>query len=158
MSEFRLLPMAVADLDEVLAIEQRSHRAPWTLGQFTDSLNTGHWAYTLRLLGSRDDPDTLMGYCIWMPGVEEVSLLNITIDSNHQRQGWAQKLISIIEDKAVAKKFQKTFLEVRASNTAAIQLYKKMNYQQVGLRKDYYPTHEGQREDALVMMKELIKS
>lgn len=158
MSELRLLPMAVRDLDEVLAIEQRAHMAPWTQVQFTDSLDAGHWAYTLRVLGAEDAPDTLVGYCVLMPGVDEISLLNIAIDPSQQRQGLAQKILLVMEDQALAKSLSKIFLEVRASNAPAISLYQKMNYQQVGIRKAYYPMHEGQREDALVMMKELVRA
>jgi len=158
MSELRLLPLAIRDLDEVLAIEQRVHIAPWTQVQFMDSLNAGHWAYTLRVLGAEDAPDTLVGYCVMMTGVDEISLLNIAIDPIHQRQGWAKKMLLVMEDQALAKNFQKIFLEVRTSNTPAIRLYQRMNYQQVGIRKAYYPMHEGQRDDALVMMKELLRS
>jgi len=158
MSELRLLPMAVRDLDEVLAIEQRAHIAPWSQVQFTDSLDAGHWAFTLRVLGAEDAPDTLVGYCVMMPGVDEVSLLNIAIDPSQQRQGWAKKMLLVMEDQALAKNLSKIFLEVRASNTPAISLYHKMNYQQVGIRKAYYPMHEGQLEDALVMMKELVRA
>jgi ribosomal-protein-alanine N-acetyltransferase len=123
-----------------------------------DSLNAGHWAYTLRVLGAEDAPDTLVGYCVMMTGVDEISLLNIAIDPIHQRQGWAKKMLLVMEDQALAKNFQKIFLEVRTSNTPAIGLYQRMNYQQVGIRKAYYPMHEGQRDDALVMMKELLRS
>jgi ribosomal-protein-alanine N-acetyltransferase len=158
MSELRLLPLAIRDLDEVLAIEQRVHIAPWTQVQFMDSLNAGHWAYTLRVLGAKDAPETLVGYCVMMTGVDEISLLNIAIDPIHQRQGWAKKILLVMEDQALAKNLSKIFLEVRASNAPAIALYQKMNYQQVGIRKAYYPMHEGQRDDALVMMKELLRS
>jgi ribosomal-protein-alanine N-acetyltransferase len=158
MSELRLLPMAVRDLDEVLAIEHRAHIAPWTQVQFNDSLDASHWAYTLRVLGAEDAPDNLVGYCVLMLGVDEISLLNIAIDPSQQRQGWAKKMLLVMEDQALAKNLSKIFLEVRASNAPAIGLYQKMNYQQVGIRKAYYPMHEGQREDALVMMKELLRS
>jgi ribosomal-protein-alanine N-acetyltransferase len=123
-----------------------------------DSLNAGHWAYTLRVLGAEDAPDTLVGYCVMMTGVDEISLLNIAIDPSQQRQGWAKKMLLVMEDQALAKNLSKIFLEVRASNAPAIGLYQRMNYQQVGSRKAYYPMHEGQREDALVMMKELLRS
>lgn len=149
--------MAVRDLDEVLAIEQRAHIAPWTKGQLTDSLTAGNWAYVLRALGVDDAPDSLLGYCVLMPGVDDISLLNIAVDPSCQGQGYAKKMLLVMEDQAIAKNFLKLFLEVRASNALAIGLYQKMHYQQVGIRKAYYPVHEGPREDALVMMKELVK-
>jgi ribosomal-protein-alanine N-acetyltransferase len=84
-------------------------------------------------------------------------LLNITVDPQYRRQSWARKILSVMEDQASQKGFQKIFLEVRASNAPAIALYDRMGYRQVGIRKAYYPIHAGQREDALVMMKELMK-
>ncbi len=158
MFDVRLLPMAVRDLDDVLAIEKRSHFAPWTQGQFSDSLDAGYWAYTLKKLGLDDAPDQTIGYCILMPSLDELSLLNITIDPDYRRQGWAEKILSVMEDQASQKNFRQVFLEVRASNQAAIHLYQKMGYEQVGVRKAYYPAENGAREDALVMMKELSKS
>jgi ribosomal-protein-alanine N-acetyltransferase len=43
------------------------------------------------------------------------------------------------------------FLEVRPSNIAAISLYKKMGFKQVGVRKGYYPNGDQEREDALIL-------
>jgi ribosomal-protein-alanine N-acetyltransferase len=50
------------------------------------------------------------------------------------------------------------FLEVRFSNQPAKNLYQKLGYVEVGVRKDYYPVISGGREDAIVMKKHLIKS
>ena len=155
MFDVRLLPMAVRDLDDVLAIEKRSHLAPWTIGQFSDSLNAGYWAYTLKKLGMEDAHDQTIGYCILMPSLDELSLLNITVDPDYRCQGWAKKILVVMEEQALKKNFKIVFLEVRVSNQAAIHLYRKMGYEQVGVRKSYYPIHEGAREDALVMRKEL---
>ena len=155
MFDVRLLPMAVRDLDDVIAIEKRSHLSPWTIGQFSDSLDAGYWAYTLKKLGLEDAPDQTIGYCILMPSLDELSLLNITVDPDHRRQGWAEKILSVMEDQALQKNFKTVYLEVRASNQAAIHLYQKIGYEQVGIRKAYYPVHESAREDALVMKKEL---
>jgi ribosomal-protein-alanine N-acetyltransferase len=42
-------------------------------------------------------------------------------------------------------------LEVRPSNERALAVYKKYGFAEIGRRKGYYPAHEGQREDAIVM-------
>jgi ribosomal-protein-alanine N-acetyltransferase len=49
------------------------------------------------------------------------------------------------------------FLEVRYGNQPAKNLYQKFGFEQVGLRKDYYPLISGGREDAIIMKKTLIK-
>jgi ribosomal-protein-alanine N-acetyltransferase len=159
MLNMRLLPMAVADLDEVCEIEQKSHLSPWSYGNFNDSLISGYWAYSLRKLAELDHQrDELMAYCILMPGVDELNLLNITVSSEYRRQGLAKKMLLIMEDLARERNLSKIFLEVRMSNVPAVGLYQELGYSEIGFRKEYYPVHEGHREDAKVMMKELNES
>ena len=154
--DIRLLPMALRDLDEVMAIEQRSHVSPWTVGNFTDSLHAGYWAYSLRQMAVDDEArDPLLGYCVLMPVMDELQLLNITIDPAFQRRGLARKILKVIEAAAQAKSFKDIFLEVRISNQPAIALYQALGFQEVGRRKDYYPAPHAQREDALLMKKSL---
>jgi ribosomal-protein-alanine N-acetyltransferase len=93
-----------------------------------------------------------------LPGVNELELLNITVDPSYRKKGYAQRVLGIMEDLASSRSLESIFLEVRVGNKPAIQLYKKLGYEQVGLRKDYYPLTSGGREDAIVMKKSLIKS
>lgn len=159
MINVRLLPMAVRDLDEVIDVESHSHESTWTKGNFIDSLNAGYWAYCLRRLADDDeDSGELMAYCVLLPGVNELELLNITVNPSYRKKGYAQRVLGIIEDLASSRSMESIFLEVRVGNKPAIQLYKKLGYEQVGLRKDYYPLTSGGREDAIVMKKSLIKS
>lgn len=158
MRPMRLLPMAVRDLDEVMAIESMSHLSPWSIGHFMDSLTAGYWAYCLRGLAEIDDEkDVLLAYCVLMPGVDELSLLNITVNPAYRRQGLAKKVLDTIDDLAIGRDLYKIFLEVRASNVSAINLYESLGYHQVGMRKEYYSAINGVREDAKVMVKELRK-
>lgn len=159
MLNVRLLPMAVRDLDEVIDVESHSHESTWTKGNFIDSLNAGYWAYCLRRLADDDeDSDELMAYCVLLPGVNELELLNITVDPSYRKKGYAEKVLRIMEDLASSRSMESIFLEVRVGNEPAIRLYKKLGYKQVGLRKDYYPLTSGGRENAIVMKKTLIKS
>ena len=61
---------------------------------------------------------------------------------------------SLIEE-ARDRKITSVFLEVRPSNSAAIALYRKLGFNELGIRKDYYPAKEG-REDALMLGMEMI--
>ena len=61
-AELSFMPMQVADLDEVLAIEAVSHIHPWTRGNFSDSLAAGHWAYCIR--PQADQNNTQTGTCV----------------------------------------------------------------------------------------------
>ena len=143
--EAHLEPMTPERLPAVLAVEQSVYSHPWTRGNFNDTLAAGHQA--LCLLGG----DELIGYFVAMRGFEEVHLLNITVARAHQRQGWALVLLDALVLWSRAQGAQWLWLEVRASNTRAQQIYLKRGFARVGLRKAYYPAGHGLREDAVVM-------
>ena len=163
VAELSFMPMQAADLDEVLKIESVSHIHPWTKGNFSDSLAAGHWAYCIRpqvdqmVKGSYLDPAVLWAYCILFPAVDELHLLNITVSPHLRKLGLGQRMMDAIEGVAAQQKMPRIILEVRPSNTAAITLYQKLGYEQIGVRKNYYPANleTGSREDALVMAKSI---
>ena len=163
VSELSFLPMGLADLDAVLAIESISHVHPWTRGNFTDSLAVGHWAYCIRpqvdkpIEGSYLDPHILWAYCILFPAVDELHLLNITVSPKLRNLGIGLRMMKAIEGVAAQQKMPRIILEVRPSNNSALRLYKSLGYEQIGIRKNYYPVDlsSGRREDALVMAKSI---
>ena len=162
-AELSFLPMQPADLDEVLKIESVSHIHPWTKGNFSDSLAAGHWAYCIRpqaghmVKGSYLDPAVLWAYCILFPAVDELHLLNITVSPQLRKLGLGLRMMAAIEGVAAQQKMPRIILEVRPTNTAAVALYQKLGYEQIGVRKNYYPVslETGSREDALVMAKSI---
>jgi [ribosomal protein S18]-alanine N-acetyltransferase len=162
-AELVFLPMTIADVDAVLAIESVSHPHPWTKGNFADSLAAGHWAYCIRpdesdsIQGSYLDSSILWAYCILYPAVDELHLLNITVTPKLLGLGIGTRIMQAIEGVAASQNMPRILLEVRPSNHAAVALYNKLGYEQIGLRKGYYPADltSGAREDALVMAKSI---
>ncbi|WP_114636878.1 ribosomal protein S18-alanine N-acetyltransferase [Polynucleobacter necessarius] len=162
-AELSFLPMQPADLDEVLKIESVSHIHPWTKGNFSDSLAAGHWAYCVRpqidqvVTGSYLDPKTLWAYCILFPAVDELHLLNITVSPKLCKLGIGKRMMSAIEGVSAQQKIPRIILEVRPTNIPAVTLYQTLGYEQIDMRKNYYPVNSetGQREDALVMAKSI---
>jgi len=162
-AELSFLPMQSADLDEVLKIESVSHIHPWTKGNFADSLAAGHWAYCIRpqsdqmVRGTYLDPAILWAYCILFPAVDELHLLNITVSPHLRTLGLGQRMMAAIEGVAAQQKMPRIILEVRPTNASALALYQKLGYEQIGIRKNYYPASQetGLREDALVMAKSI---
>ncbi|MBS0407948.1 MAG: ribosomal protein S18-alanine N-acetyltransferase [Proteobacteria bacterium] len=138
-------PMGAAHLDAVLAIEQSAYSHPWSRGNFSDSMAAG---YQLQcLVGGAD----VLGYFVAMAGYREVHLLNITVAPAHQRQGWARVMLDALAIWSRGQQAEWLWLEVRAGNTRAQQIYEHCGFAPVGLRKGYYPAGQGQREDAVVM-------
>lgn len=138
-------PMSEARLDEVLAIERSAYAHPWTRGNFSDSLRSGYQAQLLCA------GDTLLGYFVAMKGVDEVHLLNITVAPSFQGQGWGRVMLDALALWSRSQGAQWLWLEVRVGNVRAQQVYQRYGYRRVGDRKNYYPAHDGHREDAIVM-------
>ncbi len=144
----RLRPMCEDDLDRIMAIEQSAYEFPWTLGIFRDCLRFG---YTCMVY--EDDQD-ILGYGLLSVGTGECHLLNICIAPRYQGHGYGSQLIDLLLDVARGRNARMAFLEVRASNKAAFHVYTKMGFNELGVRKNYYPTHAG-REDAMLLARSL---
>jgi ribosomal-protein-alanine N-acetyltransferase len=143
--------MSETDLVRVVAIEQLAYSHPWTLGNFKDALKAGNAAFKLMAGNS------LVGYLVAMQVIDEVHLLNITIAPDFQRQGWARCLMQWLSLWSYQQAASHLWLEVRESNERALKLYKAFGFEQVGLRKDYYPSSRTAREAAVVMRKAISK-
>jgi [ribosomal protein S18]-alanine N-acetyltransferase len=136
-------PMALHDIDAVHAIETRAYGFPWSRGNFVDSLAAGHVAQVLEL-------DTVVGYFVALPGVDELHLLNITIAPPWQNRGHGGALLDAVCSEGHARGLATLWLEVRASNHGAQALYLRRGFAVVGRRRGYYPAAQG-REDAVLM-------
>lgn len=138
-------PMTEASLGQVMEIEQRAYDFPWTRGNFADTLQVGHQAQLLRA------GDELLGYFVAMKGFEEVHLLNLTVAPQFQRQGWAHVMLDNLAVWSRGQGAEWLWLEVRASNRRALDIYERHGYRRVGEREGYYPAPQGGREPAVVM-------
>ena len=138
-------PMTLADLDAVVALEQVVYPFPWTRGNFVDSLAAGHVAWLLRARSG-----ALLAYCVAMPGVEEMHLLNLTVTPAGQGRGLARGLLDTLVAQCRREQRNALWLEVRESNQRARRIYQDYGFEAVGLRRGYYPASD-RREDAVVM-------
>ncbi len=140
--------MKQSDLDSVSVIEESLYDYPWSRSIFHDCLCFGY--YCLALLVS----DQLVGYAILSVAAGECHILNFAIEKSKQRQGLGLHFLCDILARAKQAEVDSIILEVRPSNTAAVNLYKKQGFKQIGIRKQYYRADQG-REDAVVMKLEI---
>lgn len=141
--------MCHADIEAVMSIENQAYPFPWTSGNFKDSINAGYEAWILKEHG------TMIGYMVWMKVVDEAHLLNITLSPARQGHGLGSWMMRHFMEQARAQHQSHLMLEVRPSNPRAISMYRKFGFEQIGLRKAYYPAGSSQREDAVVMRRSL---
>ncbi|AOK29389.1 MULTISPECIES: ribosomal protein S18-alanine N-acetyltransferase [Burkholderia] len=146
MTDRYLLPMTDADLDEVVEVERAAYEFPWTRGNFEDSLRNGYFGVCIRHVTG-----ALVGYCVLMPVVDEMHLLNLCVAPAAQRSGAGLALLREAVRITRAERLGGVLLEVRPSNPRAIHLYERFGFESVGRRRNYYPAKHRGREDAIVM-------
>ncbi|ABA49671.1 ribosomal-protein-alanine acetyltransferase [Burkholderia pseudomallei 1710b] len=152
MTDRYLAPMTDADLDEVVEIERAAYEFPWSRGNFEDSLRNGYFGVCMRHVTG-----VLVGYCVLMPVVDEMHLLNLCVAPVAQRSGVGLALLREAVRIARAERLDGVLLEVRPSNPRAIRLYERFGFVSVGRRRNYYPAKHRSREDAIVMRLALTK-
>jgi ribosomal-protein-alanine N-acetyltransferase len=152
LSDRYMTPMTDADLDEVAFVERQAYEFPWTRGNFEDALRNGYFGLCMRHVTG-----TLIGYCVLMPVVDEMHLLNLCVAPQAQGGGAGLALLREAVRVTRAKQLDGVLLEVRPSNLRALRLYERFGFVTIGRRKHYYPARHRGREDALVMRLTLVK-
>jgi ribosomal-protein-alanine N-acetyltransferase len=146
--------MREGDLGYIAALEAQIHAAPWTIGNFRDSLAVGYSA----CVGEREGRILVYGVLMLAPG--EAQILNVSVVPDARRLGLGRTLLLRFVDDAMRLGAEQLFLEVRVSNAAAIALYESEGFTPVGRRERYYPATgpDQVREDALVMRRALPRA
>lgn len=136
--------LTASDLAAAYAIEQRSHAFPWSEKTFAS--NQGDRYFNLRL----DVEGQMAAFAVTQVVLDEATLFNIAVDPAYQRRGLGRELLEHLIAELEAQDVFTLWLEVRASNTAAIALYESLGFNEATIRRNYYPAKEG-REDAIIM-------
>ena len=147
----KVRPLLESDLSAIMTIEQRACRFPWTIGIFRDCLKMGYLCWGLEI------STCLIGYGILSVAAGESHVLNIVIDPNFQKKGYGQYLMRYLLYIAKRHGANIVFLEVRTSNEVAHRLYYQLGFNEIGIRKNYYPSEKG-RENAIVLALELYEN
>jgi len=137
--------MLVDDIDGVLKIEEEAFSLPWTREAFMQEMTTNLHAY---YVVAENGDGQIVGFCgMWLV-MDESHITNVAVTENAKGQGIGEGLMR--EAIRVAKEHEVVLmtLEVRVSNVIAQNLYRKLDFQNGGIRKGYYSDN---MEDALVM-------
>ena len=135
-------------LPEVIALENDVQLSPWSLKNFEDAL-TAKNLFKVFFIEKK-----LVGYYVALLAADECQLLNLAIHSDFQNNGYGHYLITHLKKICVNANVASIFLEVRSSNKKAIRLYEKNEFNELGIRNNYYKNNIGW-EDGILMGSEL---
>ena len=136
--------MTVEDVPAVTALDQISFSLPWPERSFrfevTDNPASRCWVAEV--------DGRVVGMIVAWLFVDEAHIATLATHPDFRRQGIAQKLLSHVLKLAMKEGAVSSFLEVRESNIAAQEMYRKFGYEDTGRRKRYYKDND---EDAILM-------
>lgn len=145
-------PITISEIKEnqiksVAEIEKENFSEPWSEKSIRESLNNS----TVFFVAEKED--SVLGYVGLNFVLDEGYITSIAVKKENRNCGIATALINKCFDFADQKKLSFISLEVRNSNKNAIDLYKKLNFNNEGLRRNFYrfPT-----EDAIIMTRRFI--
>lgn len=133
------------NLEDIFKIEESVFAHPWSLGSLKNLLEDENSVAFVAV-----DNEVICGYCGVNTILDEGYITNVAVLENYRNQGIGRMLVNALLDFAKEKSLAFLTLEVRKSNTPAINLYSKNGFEKVGERKNYYTSPT---ENALLMTK-----
>jgi ribosomal-protein-alanine N-acetyltransferase len=146
----RIEPLRRTDLGNLLEVEEEAFSSPWNRNMYLRELERLDACYLVARMGR-----LLVGYGGMLVILDEAHIMTLAVRDDYRRQGIATRLLLNLISEAEAKGGRFLTLEVRKSNEAAINLYKKFGFQIMGERKHYYIDN---LENALIMWTEELSS
>ncbi|MDP4164307.1 MAG: ribosomal protein S18-alanine N-acetyltransferase [Bacillota bacterium] len=136
--------MEEQDIDQIVEIEHISFATPWSKEAFYNELYQNQFALYIVL----EEQEKIIGYCgVWVV-VDEAHVTNVAVLPEYRGRKLGEALMIKLMEVARQRGAKTMTLEVRVSNHVAQSLYRKMGFQNGGIRKNYYTDNQ---EDGLVM-------
>ena len=141
--------MTASDVNSVCEIERECFTRPWNEQNFLDSLNNGCSVFFVSV-----DGGIITGFIGADNVGGEVYISNVAVREKFRKRGIASALIDAMNSYCIDHNAEFITLEVRVSNTPAVNLYKKSGFENLGRRKNFY---SAPNEDAFIMTKYFLK-
>ena len=132
---------------QIAELERLCFHDPWSENSIASELGNRLSVWLVAL-----DEDKVVGYVGSQTVIDETDMMNIAVHPDYRNRGVATALIVELTQQLKMRGSKGLMLEVRESNSAAISLYEKHGFLQVGCRRNYY---RNPRENALILRKEL---
>jgi len=143
-------PAVQSDAHQMAALDAATASRPWRLEDFAAQGAQPGSLGAVAILSSGETAGFILCRC----AADEIEIYRMAVDARCRRRGIGERLLRDTLEQARVRGITSAHLEVASSNRAAIELYRKLGFQQSYVRKNYYAES---RDDAVVMRLELSK-
>ena len=137
-------------IKDILCIENNSYGYPWSEKIFNDCLKNNYLCRVLIL------DNVLIGFLISSIIQDECHIMNLCVDAKYRGSGYGRLILNKLHDEIATLSCKTVFSECRPSNISAMHLYESEGYNEIGVRRNYYPAPNGY-EDAIMLAKNVKK-
>lgn len=145
-----IVPMNADHLDELEKLERICFSRPWSRKMLAEELENQCAAF---LVAEEPATHKVVGYAGVLVMADEGYITNVAVFPEYRRRGIAAQIIKVFCDFAQGNHLAFLTLEVRPTNTAAIELYHSFGFEEVGRRRNYYDLP---KEDALILTRNFV--
>ncbi len=149
MAPWQLCRLSSEDIGPILEIEHSSFRRPWRQQSFVSELTCEQACALVVKLESQDTTHEIAAYMCLRFIVNEMHILKMAVAAGRRRQGIATWLLEKAFHLGIGRGAVLAQVEVRPSNDPALALYRKLGFEFLARRPNYYPESG---EDALVLV------
>ena len=142
MENIKILKMNFNHLDAIKDDLENEYDDFWNFHILEEELKNENSLYIVAI-----KENEIIGFAGIKYNFENVELMNIVVKKKYRKQGFGYILLKEIINKSSEFDTSKIGLEVSEKNIGAIELYKKVGFKQVGIRKKYY----NGKDDAILM-------
>ena len=135
--------MTLQDVPAIAEIEKACFSLPWSEQSLIDSVTREDTMFLVC-----EEEQNIVGYIGMYLSFDEGDITNVAVAPAYRKRGYGEAIVSKAIELAKEKQLEMILLEVRVSNAPAISLYKKMGFEEIGIRKNFY---EHPVEDAMIM-------
>ena len=135
--------MTESDVARVALIEKANFSQPWSENAFLTAMDSSD-----NILVVAEAEGNILGYVCMYVSIDEGEITNVAVDESSRKKGVGVALLKHVFEEAKENDVSRIVLEVRVSNSPAIGLYKKLGFEELGIRKGFY---DMPKEDASIM-------
>ena len=151
--EYILERLSRADAPAIARVHKEGFSRPWSPAEFADLIDQPTvFGFAARQVG---DKAGLAGFVLARLVIDEGEILTVAVARAHRREGLGRELMDAVMRQLHSDRASHLLLEVDETNVAALALYRKLGFGEVGKRKNYYAGTTGPSTGALVMRRDL---
>jgi [ribosomal protein S18]-alanine N-acetyltransferase len=154
--EYVVRDLTLDDTAAMALLHADDFARPWSDAEFEALLvQEPVFGYAVRPVRKSKGKPPIEGFVLARLAAGEAEILTIVVSRTYRRYGLGRMMMDAVLRRLYSERAEALFLEVDETNIAALGLYRRLGFHDVGRREGYYSSREGRRTSALVMRRDL---